>query len=112
MAAGHTVLGILAHVDAGKTTLTEALLYRAGAIRRQGRVDHRDTFLDAHPVERQRGITVSVSYTHLDVYKRQEEHPALAIPPPYWARLSTMDVPSSRDEAFGPPMPWHNTPPP
>lgn len=51
-------MGILAHVDAGKTTLTEALLYRAGAIRRQGRVDHRDTFLDAHPVERQRGITV------------------------------------------------------
>ena len=39
-------IGILAHVDAGKTTLSEALLYRAGAIRRLGRVDHQDAFLD------------------------------------------------------------------
>lgn len=56
--AASTVLGVLAHVDAGKTTLTEALLYRAGAIRQQGRVDHRDTFLDTDAVERARGITV------------------------------------------------------
>ena len=40
--------GILAHVDAGKTTLSEALLYRAGALRKLGRVDHRDTFLDTY----------------------------------------------------------------
>lgn len=54
----NTVLGILAHVDAGKTTLTEALLYQAGAIRKLGRVDHRDTFLDTDEAERARGITV------------------------------------------------------
>ena len=52
------VLGILAHVDAGKTTLSESLLYEAGMIRRLGRVDHRDTVLDNHKIERERGITV------------------------------------------------------
>lgn len=52
------VLGILAHVDAGKTTLSEALLYCAGARRTLGRVDHRDAFLDTHVLERQRGITI------------------------------------------------------
>ena len=51
-------IGILAHVDAGKTTLSEALLYRAGAIRRLGRVDHQDAFLDTDAMERQRGITI------------------------------------------------------
>ena len=51
-------IGILAHVDAGKTTLTEALLYTAGAIRRLGRVDHRDAFLDTEEQERERGITI------------------------------------------------------
>ena len=51
-------IGILAHVDAGKTTLSEALLYRAGAIRRLGRVDHQDAFLDTDTMERQRGITI------------------------------------------------------
>ena len=50
--------GILAHVDAGKTTLSEALLYRAGMLRRLGRVDHRDTYLDTNPMERERGITI------------------------------------------------------
>ena len=50
--------GILAHVDAGKTTLSEALLYRAGALRKLGRVDHRDTFLDTYALERERGITI------------------------------------------------------
>ena len=53
-----TVLGILAHVDAGKTTLSEALLYTCGSIRKLGRVDHRDTVLDTHRIERERGITV------------------------------------------------------
>ena len=52
------VLGILAHVDAGKTTLSEAMLYHTGAIRKLGRVDHKDTFLDTHALERSRGITI------------------------------------------------------
>ena len=52
------VLGILAHVDAGKTTLSEALLYRSGALRKLGRVDHRDAFLDTDAMERERGITI------------------------------------------------------
>ncbi|MBQ1233519.1 MAG: NYN domain-containing protein [Clostridia bacterium] len=51
-------IGILAHVDAGKTTLSEALLYLSGAIRTHGRVDHGNTFLDTNAVERERGITV------------------------------------------------------
>lgn len=48
------VLGILAHVDAGKTTLSEALLYRTGAIRDLGRVDHKNAHLDTHVLERAR----------------------------------------------------------
>lgn len=52
------VLGILAHVDAGKTTLSEAILYAAGAIRNIGRVDHGNTTLDTHEIEKRRGITV------------------------------------------------------
>ena len=51
-------VGVLAHVDAGKTTLCEALLYRSGAIRTPGRVDHRNAFLDTHALERARGITI------------------------------------------------------
>lgn len=52
------VIGILAHVDAGKTTLSEGLLYLAGALRRRGRVDHKDAFLDTDAIERERGITI------------------------------------------------------
>ncbi|MBR6742255.1 MAG: TetM/TetW/TetO/TetS family tetracycline resistance ribosomal protection protein [Clostridia bacterium] len=52
------VIGILAHVDAGKTTLSEALLYLSGKIRTLGRVDHGNTYLDTNDVERERGITV------------------------------------------------------
>ena len=51
-------MGLLAHVDAGKTTLSEALLYRSGSIRKLGRVDHRDAFLDTDTIERERGITI------------------------------------------------------
>ena len=51
-------IGILAHVDAGKTTLSEALLYQSGAIRKMGRVDHKDAFLDTSPLEKERGITI------------------------------------------------------
>ena len=50
--------GLLAHVDAGKTTLSEALLYTTGVRRTLGRVDHRDAYLDTHALERQRGITI------------------------------------------------------
>ncbi len=59
--------GIVAHVDAGKTTLSEALLYMTGAIRTQGRVDHRDTFLDTYRLERERGITIFSKQASLDM---------------------------------------------
>ena len=52
------VTGILAHVDAGKTTLSEALLYKTGQLRKLGRVDHGDAFLDTNAMERARGITI------------------------------------------------------
>lgn len=52
------VIGILAHVDAGKTTLAESMLYRSGSIRKLGRVDHKDAFLDTYELERARGITI------------------------------------------------------
>lgn len=52
------VIGILAHVDAGKTTLSEAMLFHSGEIRTLGRVDHKDAFLDTFEMERQRGITI------------------------------------------------------
>ncbi|MBR5535805.1 MAG: TetM/TetW/TetO/TetS family tetracycline resistance ribosomal protection protein [Clostridia bacterium] len=70
------VIGILAHVDSGKTTLSEAILHHTGAIRALGRVDHKDTFLDTDELERERGITIfskearfetsSTSFTLLD----------------------------------------------
>lgn len=70
------VIGILAHVDAGKTTLSESMLYLSGMIRKQGRVDHKDAFLDYNSLERNRGITIfskqakfnwnDVSFTFLD----------------------------------------------
>ena len=56
--AKRIVVGMLAHVDAGKTTLSEAMLYRGGGIRRLGRVDHGDAYLDTNDLERQRGITI------------------------------------------------------
>lgn len=66
------VCGILAHVDAGKTTLSEALLYSTGTRRQLGRVDHKDAFLDTHDLERQRGITIFsklalLKTEHLDI---------------------------------------------
>jgi len=68
----HISAGLLAHVDAGKTTLSEALLYVSGARRTLGRVDHRDAFLDTHALERSRGITIFskqalLETQHLDV---------------------------------------------
>ena len=52
------VIGILAHVDAGKTTLSEGMLYLSGSINKLGRVDHKDAFLDHNQLERERGITI------------------------------------------------------
>lgn len=52
------VIGILAHVDAGKTTLSEGILYQTGTIRKLGRVDNKDAFLDTYELERARGITI------------------------------------------------------
>lgn len=66
------VIGILAHVDAGKTTLSEAMLYTCGALRTLGRVDHQNSFLDTNALERQRGITIFskqavFSYDNLEI---------------------------------------------
>ena len=60
------VMGIIAHVDAGKTTLSEALLYKSGAIRELGRVDKRDAHLDTYSLERERGITIFSKQTVFD----------------------------------------------
>lgn len=61
------VTGILAHVDAGKTTLSEGLLYKSGAIRKAGRVDHKDTVLDGDEQERARGITIFSKQANIEV---------------------------------------------
>lgn len=66
-----TTIGILAHVDAGKTTLTEALLYHAGAISKRGRVDHGDTYFDFESIERSRGITVSSKQADFEIGGRK-----------------------------------------
>lgn len=63
------VIGILAHVDAGKTTLSEGLLYESGSIRNMGRVDNKDAFLDTHEIERNRGITI---FSKQAVFKFQD----------------------------------------
>lgn len=62
--------GLLAHVDAGKTTLSEAMLYLSGARRTLGRVDHRDAFLDTHALERARGITIFSKQAQLETQNR------------------------------------------
>lgn len=61
------VVGILAHVDAGKTTLSEGFLYASGQVGKLGRVDKRDAFLDTHPIERDRGITIFSKQATLEV---------------------------------------------
>ena len=61
------VIGMLAHVDAGKTTLSEAVLYLSGSIRKLGRVDKKDTFLDTYRQERERGITIFSKQAYLSV---------------------------------------------
>ena len=62
-------IGLLAHVDAGKTTLSEALLYVSGARRTLGRVDHRDAYLDTHSLERARGITIFSKQARMETEK-------------------------------------------
>ena len=64
-----TTIGILAHVDAGKTTLSESILYLTGAIRMRGRVDHQDAFLDTDAMEKKRGITI---FSKLARFQRAE----------------------------------------
>ena len=61
-------VGILAHVDAGKTTLSEAMLYFGGSIRKMGRVDNRDAFLDNYELEKQRGITIFSKQARLHIH--------------------------------------------
>ncbi len=69
--AKENIIGILAHVDAGKTTLTEAMLYKAGAIRRLGRVDNKDSWFDSHELERSRGITIFLKQNPFSAGKKQ-----------------------------------------
>ena len=64
-------IGLVAHVDAGKTTLSEALLYTSGARRTLGRVDHRDAFLDTFQLERERGITIFSKQARLETQSRK-----------------------------------------
>lgn len=68
----HICTGLLAHVDAGKTTLSEALLYTSGRIRRLGRVDRGDAYLDTYELEKKRGITIfskqaELAWNHINV---------------------------------------------
>ncbi len=67
----NTTVGLLAHVDAGKTTLAESILYLSGALRRLGRVDHQDTFLDTYSLERERGITIFSKQARVKIGERQ-----------------------------------------
>ena len=67
----HICIGILAHVDSGKTTLSEGLLYASGALRKLGRVDHGDAFLDTDALERERGITIFTKQAMLTVGERE-----------------------------------------
>ena len=71
MRAQNIVIGILAHVDAGKTTLAERLLYLGGSIRKLGRVDHGDTLLDSNAQERARGITIFSAQAQLTIGEKE-----------------------------------------
>lgn len=67
MKSNKYVLGILAHVDSGKTTLAESILYKCGSIRKLGRVDHKDAFLDTEELEKMRGITIFSKQAQLKI---------------------------------------------
>ena len=75
---GHICIGMLAHVDAGKTTLSESILYLTGAIRKMGRVDHQDAFLDTDAMERARGITIFSKQAEF-VLRRGDEERAVTL---------------------------------
>ena len=82
------VTGLLAHVDAGKTTLSEGLLYLGGEIRKLGRVDHGDAFLETNELENERGITIfSKQAIHktkdLDVFWQIQQ--IVSLPHPFYA---------------------------
>ena len=66
-------VGILAHVDAGKTTLAESILYLTGRIRKLGRVDHQDAFLDTYALERERGITIKAQAVRLVFFPNRQK---------------------------------------
>ena len=80
------VVGILAHVDAGKTTLAESILYVTGGIRKLGRVDHGDAFLDSHELDRASGITIFSKQAEV-VLKGQERE----------CRITLLDTPGHVD---------------
>ena len=69
----NVTLGVAAHVDAGKTTLCEQMLLLSGAIRKSGRVDHGDAFMDGHALERARGITIFCEQAQIDLARRDGE---------------------------------------
>ena len=79
------VIGMLAHVDAGKTTLSESILYTSGAIRKLGRVDNKDAFLDNNDYERQRGITI---FSKQAVFTYKDLHPDTLIFRQRWRERS------------------------
>ena len=70
----NVTLGVAAHVDAGKTTLCEQLLVRNGVLRKGGRVDHGDTFMDAHALERARGITIFCEQASFELAREDGEN--------------------------------------
>lgn len=67
----HLSIGLLAHVDAGKTTLSESILYLGGKIRKLGRVDHKSAYLDTNELERSRGITIFSKQALFDLGKKR-----------------------------------------
>ena len=76
------VIGILAHVDAGKTTLSEGMLYLSGSINKLGRVDHKDAFLDHNSLERERGITIFSKQAEVVLKSDKEQLPVTFVDTP------------------------------
>ena len=90
-------LGIVAHVDAGKTTLTERILFETGTIKRAGSVDHGDTQTDTLEIERARGITIKsavVSFRLGDLKVNLSTRPATPISSRRWSGRSACSMPS------------------
>ena len=86
----HISLGVLAHVDAGKTTLSEGLLFKCGRIRKIGRVDHKDAYLDTYELERERGITI---FSKQAVFSMGDMEVTLLIHRGMWIFLLRWSVP-------------------